>query len=524
MRNILLSFFLLAATGIAAADVMHVIFSEKPGHATATVPGARDLNGDPIFTEFKAIESLSVSWDGSLWILEARNLLGSDLETMLLIGSGTSGDMLAQEGQPVPGRTDPAELSDFFDGVAGFNDDNDYVIGIRARGGLTTDNEKLIVWDGASFTIRVQQGDAALGLVDVPANPTGDELFGNSMNSEHILNDGTIGFVNTPITNMHSSRYPAVFRDNTAFAQSGVTAVDGSTWDSFSLELGFRTTPDGAHWMALGDDENTNTAVDEILTLDGAVVIREGSTIAGSDVVVDDTLNYELLHNGEWIARGDELSGDDWAARNGAVIAQTGAPIHVSAAENWGAAIFAVSGNVSGDFLVGGNTDSADPAANEVIVLNGERVIVREGDPVDLDGNGQFDDDAFIGRGNNTLSAFSADAVKLTNNGYVFFITHLHNAAGEDISALPVFGTGGDALIRLTLDAAGPLLGDVNCDGAVDNGDIDAFVLALLDAAAYAAAYPDCDINSADVNGDDSIDNGDIDGFVECLLAGGCPG
>ncbi len=66
------------------------------------------------------------------------------------------------------------------------------------------------------------------------------------------------------------------------------------------------------------------------------------------------------------------------------------------------------------------------------------------------------------------------------------------------------------------------LLGDVNCDGAVDNGDIDAFVLALLDAEAYAAAFPDCNIAAADTNDDGFVDNADIDSFVQCLLDGGC--
>ncbi len=61
-------------------------------------------------------------------------------------------------------------------------------------------------------------------------------------------------------------------------------------------------------------------------------------------------------------------------------------------------------------------------------------------------------------------------------------------------------------------------LGDANCDGAVDNGDIDAFVLALLDRNAYNAAFPACTIDNADANGDGTVDNGDIDAFVALLL------
>ncbi|MBL8878435.1 MAG: hypothetical protein JNG88_04875, partial [Phycisphaerales bacterium] len=62
----------------------------------------------------------------------------------------------------------------------------------------------------------------------------------------------------------------------------------------------------------------------------------------------------------------------------------------------------------------------------------------------------------------------------------------------------------------------------VNCDGRVNNFDIDPFVLALSDANEYAAAYPACDISTADIDGDGAVNNFDIDGFVACLV-NGCP-
>ncbi|MGE0481326.1 MAG: kelch repeat-containing protein [Phycisphaerae bacterium] len=65
-------------------------------------------------------------------------------------------------------------------------------------------------------------------------------------------------------------------------------------------------------------------------------------------------------------------------------------------------------------------------------------------------------------------------------------------------------------------------VGDLNCDGIVNNFDIDPFVLALTDPAAYAAAYPGCDSLSGDVNGDGVLNNFDIDPFVQCLT-NGCP-
>jgi hypothetical protein len=62
--------------------------------------------------------------------------------------------------------------------------------------------------------------------------------------------------------------------------------------------------------------------------------------------------------------------------------------------------------------------------------------------------------------------------------------------------------------------------GDLNCDGAADFGDINPFVLALSNPAAYAAAYPDCHILRGDCNEDGVVDFQDINPFV-AVLAGG---
>lgn len=63
----------------------------------------------------------------------------------------------------------------------------------------------------------------------------------------------------------------------------------------------------------------------------------------------------------------------------------------------------------------------------------------------------------------------------------------------------------------------GPMLGDLNCDGVINNFDIDPFVLSLTDPAGYAAQYPDCNITLADINGDGAVNNFDIDPFVALL-------
>ncbi len=61
------------------------------------------------------------------------------------------------------------------------------------------------------------------------------------------------------------------------------------------------------------------------------------------------------------------------------------------------------------------------------------------------------------------------------------------------------------------------MLGDLNCDGAVDFDDINAFVLALSGQAGYEAAYPDCDWYLADCDEDGDVDFDDINPFVSLI-------
>lgn len=61
-------------------------------------------------------------------------------------------------------------------------------------------------------------------------------------------------------------------------------------------------------------------------------------------------------------------------------------------------------------------------------------------------------------------------------------------------------------------------LGDLNCSGAVDFDDIDAFVLAVTGRDGYLAAFPECEFLRADTTGDFDVNFDDIDGFVSLLL------
>ncbi len=104
-----------------------------------------------------------------------------------------------------------------------------------------------------------------------------------------------------------------------------------------------------------------------------------------------------------------------------------------------------------------------------MLVLNGDTVIARQGDPVDLDGNGTYDDGY-------TIDVFNNDGGFLTEDG-VFYLTATLNAKGVNV---------GQAFLRYDISGLTPRPGDIA--GAPANGSVDAEDLAIL-----LAAWVDCD-------------------------------
>ena len=135
---------------------------------------------------------------------------------------------------------------------------------------------------------------------------------------------------------------------------------------------------------------------------------------------------------------------------------------------------------------------------------------------------------------------FGDFAQTFSNDGRLFYLDaddeiREFEILGQDALGLSLlgFGQGADGTIYVLANETGVPFGDtgvvlriaspagdMNCDGAVDFFDIDAFVMALTDPDGYAATFPDCDINNADINGDGSVDFFDIDAFV-ALVTGG---
>lgn len=104
------------------------------------------------------------------------------------------------------------------------------------------------------------------------------------------------------------------------------------------------------------------------------------------------------------------------------------------------------------------------------------------------------------------LATFDDDAAGPNTDG-LFVGGDLTGAGGLDVGALAKWSCVPIIILR----------GDLNCDGIVDYGDINPFVLRLNNPSAYAARYPDCPFEHADINGDGVVSYGDINPFVKLL-------
>jgi hypothetical protein len=534
---------LFSAAGQAAT--IEVIYTKYTGHPTAVVPGAIDLAGNPEVIEFRDIRNIAINRDGSQWMLDATTMIGaltqSNRDSIYLKGSGTTGTMFVQESQPMPaGGT--GFISFMGSGFAKFNDNNELVIGLRARNvqdGTTSsaspsDGQRTFRWSQSSgFTAGPKQGDAY--------NGGSGGVIGNSFSTWHILNDGTIGAADTTVNGSSTIQYlfyqPVggtnnVFRQrnvSTVLDVDGVTPLTINTITSSDPSV-FHTTPDGAHYYFKSTIAGAATTEDVMWVYDDQARLREGRVIPGSSpaFTVGDVFQAYAIGN-HWITRGRDNSGTaaaapDFVVVNGALVAKTGDPITPGSTELWGDTFLAVTINANGDYIVIGNTNNANTQADTVMVVNGTTVVAREGDMVDLNQNGVNDDDAFIGRASGT--AFDANDVHLGTNGMAYFIAHIRNAAGVDLGISPTAFLGSQAFMRVQAVGGGnPCPGNV-CGGQDFNGDgdfgtdqdIEAF-FACLGGNCCAT----CFCQGSDFNGDgDFGTDADIEAFFRVLGGGNC--
>jgi hypothetical protein len=419
-----------AVPALASENV--AIYTNIPGHPTAQVPG---VPGEEFRSPLAPFLDLQGSPIGHYWIFKAfTDNPDSNANDVIVAGSFTTGFVVAKEGDPSPL---PGLNYGFMDADCGINDSGQYVFGNRLSGGSSTTDEIIFTYDGANTVTAAREGDPAPGLVD--PNGAGDELFGNSLNSSHILNDGTAAFKADLIQNINSDYESALYQGSTPVAQEGTnvgTLAGVDVYDSF-VGLGgntFSSSADGGSWIVEADVLPGAGTV-EAVVVSGSVQIRDGDILAEDlDSPVDGIFEVDMSGGGNWFARGDLFDNRAWAVRDGEVIAATGRPITPGNPEHFDG-LLAVNGSGSGDYVVVGTTDNPDADTNQVVVLNGQRIVARTGDPVIL-GGGAPGIEAYI----DSFSAFDvflADDLNddMVDDREVYVFGTLRDAGGADLAA-----------------------------------------------------------------------------------------
>ncbi|MGE0481647.1 MAG: hypothetical protein AB7Q17_14370 [Phycisphaerae bacterium] len=177
----------------------------------------------------------------------------------------------------------------------------------------------------------------------------------------------------------------------------------------------------------------------------------------------------------------------------------------------------------------------ADPLALGPVFATREQLRLTSGDDLDAlvvydaNGNGVFEPgDAVLlslMEGSTSLGpGWPYHFAGLGNPADIFFV--YRTAAGTAAVSRMAFrehlgfsgGVGYADIDALEVLAVSTLKGDMNCDGVLNNFDIDPFVLAITDPAAWQAAFPLCLLANGDMNDDGSTDNFDIDPFIDALI------
>lgn len=453
----------LRARSVGAASAA-ALLSNVAGAATASVPGLGGVQFQPGATT--AHFDRVYAHPAGHWVLTALADLPSDRDECLI----ASGALLAQEGSAAAWVPGGGENCGTIDQRCAVNAHGDVAFATNSSGSV--DDDWIVTWRGGVWGHAAREGDAVPGL----AGATLDDAIDSCV----LLDDGRAGFAADGVDGVaNTSVDDLLVLGSAVLMQEGVTmptgqpAGTGTAIENFDLG-DFWSSADGSSWIVQGDLVGGTTR-DDVAIVDGHVVLQEGQVVPGSGfaapVASGGVGGVSMDADGVWFALGDNTGGHDWVLRDGVIVAETGAPIAPGTAEVWDDTGYAdgfigAAGNGYGSYVIAGVTDHPDNALDAVMVLDGERVIARESDPVDLDGNGAFDDGVFI-------DTFGDDDLALTASLEVLCVATLKDASGQRV---------GQAL--LSIDARGGL-GEPYCSGTMHSAGGPAQLAATgsLDAA-----------------------------------------
>jgi hypothetical protein len=469
----------------AVANPATIVFAATAHAGTSGKDAVPGLPGF-VFTNFGKVYG-----QGSRWIT-AGTISGSGTaaltDQVIVVGDGTSFQVPAREG--VTGVGSNGELLNLSGlAVPRINEDGVWAIAFTPALG----NPGLVVKFIGGNYVTVARGGESTGPDGV--------TWGNTFASAAVQGNGEVAFLADTALGVRV----AVTNDGAnLLAQEGTTSYidppggEGGLLRTLSFSqagTALHVAPDVSSTAYLCDVETTSTPKRSVV-INGVIVQQVGQSLAGANnEVITGITELWFEADGTWFTRGTTASGT-FFTRNGTVIARVTGPIFIGATETF-TALTDVKGDRAGNFIVLGTT-SAATASNEVAVVNGESVIAREGDPVDLNGDGTFDEPLFI-------HSFR-DRCTLGDDGFLYVGARLKSTASTTSSI-----GANVSMLRIPLVVNSFCAADFNSDGGVDGADVESFFVA------WAAAD-----GLADVNIDGGVDGADVEAFFVVWSAGSC--
>ena len=395
-----------AGPPLAAQDLVHeVIYTDLPGWPQNDVPGMPGVH---------FYRSSSYSWEGNAiavspeghhaLIAATDDFAGARLVLMV------DGQVLLEEGGPGPGA--PSELMDSLGN--GSVDINRYgVLGLLGfTDGPSSTSEYVLSYDGA-WQIAAQAGGSVAAVPGATYN-------GFSGRSALAIDDNGALAYEASISG--GSFGIGLFHGGIVLARGGIDAPTGQLTGNNDAYTAFRNghevrlSPDGSRWAT-----TAYLTYPMVLAVDNAVVVQESYAIpgSGSSTLAWDRYSVSFDTANRWYGLGRFLptnSNDRWAARDGVILARTGAETWPGSGFNWGDRIEWVTGDGYGDSYVGGDYDIPPYS----LVNTGPPPRPPRGDPIDMDGNGLYDD--------NVTMYIAEPFGQATDDGSLYTVVLAHDA------------------------------------------------------------------------------------------------
>jgi uncharacterized repeat protein (TIGR01451 family) len=480
------------ATLSSSASVTGTLVDPTPANDTATQTTLLSSGGGPTTAAIKGVISTiagstssnvpglpGVKFSGTImnppWgspdgtnfiqVVDTDQPTASDL--VVLVSRNGVMTVEAQEGNPITGIT-PALATNLISGIdtkAAINNAGNFAFSGDFTG--TASDDYVVKNVGGVYSLVIDEDTTPTGGV-IAGSTTWNDVAGNVT----IAPNNQVTFTATVNDAPATTSDNATVRDDgaTALAVEGVTtpgnlAGTPSTWQNFSSLDSLGLTFDATHtnWTLSGDTNNATTTNDNIAVRNGDVIMQEGEAFTGASGTITTIGRVRTGANGDWLGSFTGTGSIVYIVRNGNILIKTGDAVPGGNGETFNRTCFAVASNANGDYVYGVETTEADVLRDAVIVLNNTTVIARQNDPVDLNNDGIFNDDAFIRTVEN-------DNIFMSNTDV--YVTVTLRGPGAALCATSDTTAIGAALIRIPFTSSPAFPPRCNgADIAYDNGD-----------------------------------------------------